>query len=430
MPPRVSFPEAFRFWLKLGFINFGGPAGQIAIMHRELVERKKWIGEEQFLRALNFCMFLPGPEAQQLAIYVGSRLNGTPGGIAAGALFVTPSIFVMLLLSWLAVTRGDLPVIRGLFYGIQCVVIAIVAEAVLRIGRRALHHRALLAFPAGAFVALYVFKIHFPWVVLAAGLAGFLLERRWPEIFRPRRHAASAEELLPGEISPEAPAAYPPFSRAVKIAALFLVLWGVPFAALYVWRGGADTLVSIWLFFTKAAFVTFGGAYAVLSYIADVAVNHFHWLNAHQMVEGLGLAETTPGPLIMVTQYVGFLGAWNFHGAHGPLANAILGALITTYVTFLPCFFFIFVGSPYIEALASNRRLQAALAGITAAIVGVILNLAVFFAGKVFFATGSLDYFAVMLAAVSFILLLRFKVPMYVLVPAAALAGLAWKTFM
>jgi len=429
LPPRVPFADAFRFWLKLGFINFGGPAGQIAIMHRELVERKQWIGEEQFLRALNFCMVLPGPEAQQLAIYIGSRLHGTLGGIVAGTFFVIPSIFVMLFLSWLAVARGELPVIRGLFYGIQCVVIAIVAEAVLRIARRALHHRALMAFAAGAFVALYFFNVHFPWVILAAALAGLILQRHWPHIFRPRAPASAAQETSSGESAHETPAAYPPFSRTVKIAALFLVLWFVPFAALYVWRGGSDVLVSIWLFFTKAAFVTFGGAYAVLSYIADVAVNHFHWLDARQMVEGLGLAETTPGPLIMVTQYVGFLGAWNAHGAHDPLTNAILGALITTYVTFLPSFFFIFVGSPYIEALAANRRLQAALAGITAAIVGVILNLAVFFAGKVFFATGPLDLFALALASLSFVLLLRFKVPMYILVPAAALAGLAWKLF-
>lgn len=425
MPPRVPFAEAFRFWLKLGFINFGGPAGQIAIMHRELVERKQWIGEEQFLRALNFCMFLPGPEAQQLAIYIGSRLNGTLGGVVAGSFFVIPSIFVMLFLSWLAVARGDLPVIRGLFYGIQCVVIAIVAEAVLRIGRRALHHRALVAFAAGAFVALYVFKIHFPWVILAAAIAGVLLHRRWPHIFRPRTPAPAGQGTP--AVFPATAVAYPPFSRAVKIAALFLVLWLVPFAALYAWRGGSDVLVAVSLFFTKAAFVTFGGAYAVLSYIADVAVNHFHWLDARQMVEGLGLAETTPGPLIMVTQYVGFLGAWKLHGAHDPLPNAVLGALVTTYVTFLPSFFFIFVGSPYIEALAANRRLQAALTGITSAVVGVILNLAVFFAGKVFFANGSLDRFALALAAISFVLLLRFKVPMYVLVPAAALTGLAWR---
>jgi chromate transporter len=430
LPPRVPFAEAFRFWVHLGFINFGGPAGQIAIMHRELVERKQWIGEEQFLRALNFCMFLPGPEAQQLAIYIGARLHGTLGGIIAGTFFVIPSIFVMMFLSWLSVAHGEVLVIRGLFYGIQCVVIAIVAEAVLRIGRRALHHRALVTFAAGAFVALYFFKIHFPWVILAAGLAGFLLQRRWPEIFLSRGHAAGGE-LAPSEnVAASTPTAYPPLSRAIKIAGLFLVLWLVPFAALYVWRGGSDVLVDIALFFTKAAFVTFGGAYAVLSYIADIAVNHFHWLDAHQMVEGLGLAETTPGPLIMVTQYVGFLGAWNFHGARDPLVNGIFGALVTTYVTFLPCFFFIFVGSPYIEALAANRRLQAALTGITAAVVGVILNLAVYFAAKVFFASGSVDYFAVALATISFVLLLRWKIPMYLLVPAAALAGLAWKFYL
>ncbi len=425
MPPRVPFAEAFQFWLKLGFINFGGPAGQIAIMHRELVERKRWVDEDLFLRALNFCMLLPGPEAQQLAVYVGSRMNGTLGGIVAGAFFVIPSVFVMLLLSWLAVARGDLPVIRGLFYGIQCVVIAIVAEAVLRIGRRALHHGSLVAFAAGAFVALYFFRVPFPLVILLAALGGIFLERRWPHIFRRRFNVSAGQGSAVTSAAPRA-AGYPPISRAVKITALFLVLWLIPFFALYSWRGGSDVLTDITLFFTKAAFVTFGGAYAVLSYISDAAVNYYHWLDARQMVQGLGLAETTPGPLIMVTQYVGFLGAWKFHGAHDPLANAILGALVTTYVTFLPCFFFIFVGSPYIEALASNRRLQAALVGVASAVVGVILNLAVFFAGKVFFVNGSLDRFALALAALSFILLLRFRVPMYILVPAAALLGLAW----
>ena len=422
---RVEFGEAFRFWVKLGFINFGGPAGQIAIMHRELVERKRWISENQFLRSLNFCMLLPGPEAQQLATYIGWRLHGTVGGIIAGAFFVIPSNFALLLLSYLAVAYSEAPAVTGLLYGVQPVVVAIVLEAVLRIGRRTLRHAALVAFAVASFVAIYFLSVPFPLVVLAAGLAGFLLHLRYPGVFRTGGHGEATADEAAGS-SGEVSGGRPSILRNLKLIGVFLVLWAVPVGAIYLWRGGGDVLLEEALFFTGAAFVTFGGAYSVLSYIADVAVNNYGWLTADQMVQGLGLAESTPGPLIMVTQYVGFLGAWKFSGPYPPLPYGTLGALTTTYVTFLPCFLFIFLLAPYIELLAENRWLQAALIGVTAAVVGVIANLAVFFGGRVLFHDGGFDAFALVVAVVSFFVLQRFKAPIYLMVPAGALAGMVW----
>jgi chromate transporter len=420
----VGFSEAFRFWVKLGFINFGGPAGQIAIMHKELVERRRWVSESQFLRSLNFCMLLPGPEAQQLATYIGWRMHGTMGGIVAGSFFVIPSVFVLLFLSYLAVAYSEVPAISGLLYGIQPVVVAVVLEAVLCIGKRTLHHVALVAFAVGSFVAIYFLSVPFPLVVGAAGLAGFLLHFRYPEVFRTRGHGGSSdgEDSLEKTTSGSQPSAL----RNLRLLGVFFVLWVAPIGALVLWRGVGDVLVDEALFFTGAAFVTFGGAYSVLSYIADVAVNGYAWLTADQMVQGLGLAESTPGPLIMVTQYVGFLGAWNFSGPFDSLLNGTLGALITTYVTFLPCFLFIFLLAPYIELLANDRRLQAALVGVTAAVVGVIVNLAVFFGSRVLLHNGTLDVFALVVAGISFVVLQRLKVPIYLMVPAGALAGLMW----
>ncbi len=424
----VGFWEAFRFWVKLGFINFGGPAGQIAIMHRELVDEKRWVSEGQYLRTLNFCMLLPGPEAQQVATYIGWRLHGTLGGIVAGSFFVIPSIFVLLLLSWLAVAHSDVPAVRGLLYGVQPVVIAIVVEAVMRIGKRALGHAALWAFAVAAFVALYFLSVPFPLVVVAAALGGVVLQRFVPQAFRGGGHGAAEEESA---VDRAGPAARPSALRNMRLVGIFVVLWAVPVGALWAWRGGDDVLVREALFFTGAAFVTFGGAYAVLSYISNVAVNGYGWLTADQMVQGLGLAESTPGPLIMVTQYVGFLGAWNkAPEGFDPLLYGTLGALLTTYVTFLPCFLFIFLLAPYIELLAGNRRIRAALTGVTAAVVGVIANLAVFFAGRVLFPDGvslrGLDVFALVVAVASFVVLQRFKVPIYVMVPAGALLGMVW----
>ncbi len=419
----VGFGEAFRFWVKLGFINFGGPAGQIAIMHRELVEHKRWVSENQFLRALNFCMLLPGPEAQQLATYIGWRLHGISGGLVAGSFFIIPSIFVLLLLSYLAVAYSDVPAIMGLLYGVQPVVVAVVLEAVLRIGRRTLRHAVLVAFAVTSFVAIYFLSVPFPLVILSAALAGFLLHLRYPGVFRVRGHGAAIAENPSEETAPNG---RPPMLRNLRLLGVFLFLWAVPVGTLLLWRGEEDVLIDQALFFTGAAFVTFGGAYSVLSYIADVAVNQYGWLGADQMVQGLALAESTPGPLIMVTQYVGFLGAWKFAGPFDPLLYGVLGALTTTYVTFLPCFLFIFLLAPYIELLGNNRRLQAALAGVTAAVVGVIANLAVFFGGHVLFPGGGFDAFALVVAAVSFALLQRFRIPIYLMVPAGALVGMAW----
>ncbi len=422
----VGFWEAFRFWVKLGFINFGGPAGQIAIMHRELVERKRWVSESQYLRTLNFCMLLPGPEAQQVATYIGWRLHGTLGGIVAGSFFVIPSIFVLLLLSWLAVAHSDVPAIRGLLYGVQPVVIAIVVEALIRIGRRALRHPALVAFAVLAFVALFFLSIPFPLVIIAAALGGIVLQRFVPNAFQTGGHGPEEASAVD-----ETSAAPPSMRRNLKLLATFAVLWAAPVGAVFLLRGGDDVLSREALFFTGAAFVTFGGAYAVLSYISNVAVNDYGWLSADQMVQGLGLAESTPGPLIMVTQYVGFLGAWNkAPEGFDPLLYGTLGALLTTYVTFLPCFLFIFLLAPYIELLASNEKIRAALTGVTAAVVGVIANLAVFFAGKVLFpnelSPAGLDVFALVVAVASFIVLQRFKTPIYAMVPAGALLGMTW----
>ena len=426
----VGFWEAFRFWVKLGFINFGGPAGQIAIMHRELVEKKRWVSEGQYLRTLNFCMLLPGPEAQQVATYIGWRLHGTVGGIVAGSFFVIPSIFVLWLLSYLAVAHSDVPAITGLLYGIQPVVIAIVVEAVLRIGKRTINHRVLVGFAIVAFIALYFLSVPFPLVVLAAAVAGLLLSRtRFAgEAFGGGEEGSSEE--AESAIDRTASNGRPSLLRNLRLLVTFALLWALPLGALYLWRGGEDVLVKEALFFTGAAFLTFGGAYSVLSYVSDVAVNHYGWLTADQMVQGLGLAESTPGPLIMVTQYVGFIGAWNDPGPFAPLLYGTLGALITTYATFLPCFLFIFFLAPYIELLANDRRLKAILIGVTAAVVGVIANLAVFFATQVLFPDGfswrGLDVFAFVVAAVSFVVLQRYKVPIYLMVPAGAVLGMAW----
>jgi chromate transporter len=421
----VGFGEALRFWAKLGFINFGGPAGQISIMHRELVEEKRWVSEGQFLRALNFCMLLPGPEAQQLATYVGWRLHGTLGGLVAGAFFVIPSVFVLLFLSYISVAYSNVPAVTGLLYGVQPVVIAVVVEAVVRIGKRTLHHGVLVAFAVASFVAIYFLSVPFPLVVAAAALGGLLLRSRLPQAFRARGHGdAPDEDVAPQRETGERP----PLLRNLGMVGVFVSLWVLPVGALWLWRGGEDVLVQQALFFTGAAFVTFGGAYSVLSYVADVAVEHYGWLTADQMVQGLALAESTPGPLIMVTQYVGFLGAWKLSGPFDPLLYGTLGALTTTYVTFLPCFLFVFLLAPYIELLARERRLQAALVGVTAAVVGVIANLAVFFGVRVLFPDGfaAPDFFAAALAAASFAVLRMTKVPIYAVVPAGALAGMLW----
>jgi len=420
--PTPPLKEALKFWTRLGFISFGGPAGQIAIMHQEIVERRRWVGEDQFLRALNFCMLLPGPEAQQLATYIGWRLHGTIGGIAAGSLFVIPSIFIMLLLSYLAVAHINIPAVAAAFYGIQPVVVAVVVEAVLRIGKKALGHRVLYGFAAGAFIAIFFFKAPFPYIVAAAALGGLLMQHGLPQVFcrdvfDPQTRECSAE----AETDQNSTA--PSLAHVVRVFLFCLALWVLVVGTVWAWRGSSDVLMQIGLFFTKAAFVTFGGAYAVLSYITNFAVGN-GWLTTEQMLIGLGLAESTPGPLIMVTQFVGFLGAWNLPGDLSPLTAGILGALITTYMTFLPCFFFIFAGAPFIEAMAGNQRLQAALTGVTAAVVGVVLNLAVWFGHKVIIPNGSIDLFALLSGVASLVLLQRFHLPIHYLVPIGAAAGI------
>jgi len=424
-PSLVGFKEALRFWAKLGLISFGGPAGQIAIMQQELVERKAWVSQEQFSRALNFCMLLPGPEAQQLATYIGWRLHGLKGGVAAGSLFVLPSIFIILILSWLAAAKLEVPAVAGAFYGVQPVVVAVVGLAVVRIGRKSLNHWALYLFPLAALAAIRFGGAAFPLVVAGAALAGAALHHWWPQTSCLKGWDEAAKACL-GQVR-ERPGTLPSWGRLAGIGLAFGALWAGPVLLLILWRGLGDVLVREAFFFTKAALVTFGGAYAVLSYIADFAVTQ-GWLTAQQMLIGLGLAESTPGPLIMVTQYVGFLGGWHLHGDLPQLAGGVLGGLVTTYVTFLPCFFFIFAGSPYIESLAGNPRLQAALGGVTAAVVGVVLNLGIYFAGKVLWRPGEgLDWFALVLAGASLVGLIRFKLALHYLIPAGALAGMAWR---
>jgi len=428
-PKAVPFKDALKFWTKLGFISFGGPAGQIAVMHQEVVEHRRWIGENPFLRALNFCMLLPGPEAQQLATYIGWRLHGTLGGIAAGSLFVIPSIFVMLLLSYLAVAHIDIPAVAAAFYGIQPVVVAVVVEAVLRIGKKALKHRVLYGFAALAFVAVCFFRVPFPYIVAGAALGGLITQRSLPQVFCKGQFDPQTRECSTEEEPDDGRRVRASLGHVVRVFIVCFALWAVVVGGVWIWRGSGDTLTQLGLFFTQAAFVTFGGAYAVLSYITDVAVSS-GWLSTQQMLIGLGLAESTPGPLIMVTQYAGFLAAWNLPGGLDPLTAGVIGALVTTYVTFLPCFFFIFAGAPVIEAMAGNQRIQAALTGVTAAVVGVVLNLAVWFGHKVMLPDGGPDLFAVASAVISLVLLQKFHLPIHYLVPVGAAAGVGWKLFL
>lgn len=405
-----SFGEAFRFWLKLGFISFGGPTGQIAIMHSELVEKKRWIDEGRFLHALNYCMLLPGPEAQQLAIYIGWLLHRTWGGVVAGALFVLPSIFILWALSYIYVRFGSVPWIAAIFYGLKPAVLAIVAAAVIRIGRKALRNGLMWGIAAAAFVGMYFAKLPFPFILVTAGLLGLIANK-----FSPSPEPTRA---LAGGVS---------WGRTLATCALWLAIWWVPLLLLGALLGWGHTIFREATFFSKAAMLTFGGAYAVLPYVAREAVETHGWLTAGQMLDGLGLAETTPGPLIMVLQFVGFLGAWNQPGNLPPLLAATLGALVTTWATFAPCFLWIFAGAPYIERLRNNAALSSALAGITAAVVGVILNLAVWFALHVIFPSPSqIDWFAIAVALVVFAGLLRWRWNVVAVVLGSGLVGILY----
>ncbi|HZH32505.1 MAG TPA: chromate transporter [Pyrinomonadaceae bacterium] len=500
---RVSFGEAFRFWVKLGFISFGGPAGQIAIMHRELVERRRWLSEERFLHALNYCMLLPGPEAQQLAIYIGWLMHRTAGGLVAGAFFVIPSVFILLALSYVYAKYGQLNTVAGVLAGFKPVVVAIVVEALLKIGGRALKRRVHFLIAGAAFIAIFFLHVPFPVIVFAAGLCGLAGARLWPQAFLAANtktaNAATADntttadrrsaeqetrgetrqvDLSPGATQPAAaqpdaaqpdaaqPAAaqpdaalsiaalpvaaqpapfvieddapppthtLPSKSRALKILSVGVVLWVLPFAAISVWGGRGSLHADEYLFFTQAALVTFGGAYAVLAYVTQAAVGSYGWLSHAQAVDGLALAETTPGPLIMVLQFVGFMAAWNHPpDGLGQTTSAIAGALITTYTTFLPCFIFIFLGAPYIERLRGNKNLTGALSGITAAVVGVILNLALVFGAAVIWPqglAGETNWFAAGLSVAAFVALYRFKLDVLLVVLAGGALGFLHNLF-
>jgi len=432
VPPVTTptFAEAFRFWLKLGFISFGGPTGQIAIMHEELVERRKWISDARFLHALNYCMLLPGPEATQLATYIGWLLHRTWGGIVAGSLFVLPSALILWLLSFVYVTWGNVPSIAAVFYGLKPAVLAIVGAAVIRLGSRALKNEVMWSLASLAFVAIYFFKAPFPMIVLGAGLIGLVGGKFWREKFLViDAHAPKLGDASVLSDEAESPAHTKPSpARAIKVCAVSVALWFAPVAGLALWLGPGHTLFREGIFFSKAAMVTFGGAYAVLPYVSQQAVEHYGWLSAPQMLDGLGLAETTPGPLIMVLQFVGFLGAWNHPGPLAPLLAATLGAFITTWTTFVPCFLWIFLGAPHIEQMRGNVKLTTALSAVTAAVVGVILNLAVWFGQHVLFPSpGRVDWFALVIAVIAFVGLWRWKWNVIAVVLGAGLLGLMFK---
>jgi len=415
-----TFAEAFRFWLKLGFISFGGPAGQIAIMHEEVVERRKWVSEEQFLHALNYCMLLPGPEATQLATYIGWLLHRIWGGIVAGTLFVLPSAVLLWVLSLVYVRWGNVPWIAAVLYGLKPAVVALIAAAVVRIGDRALKNAALFVIATLSFVAIFYIRVPFPAVILVAALVGFLGERL-------RRKKTTEESVIKSTVIIQAHT-QPSLARAVKVTLVSAMLWFTPVAGLTLWLGSGHTLVREGIFFSKAAMVTFGGAYAVLPYVSQQAVEHYDWLTAPQMLDGLGLAETTPGPLIMVLQFVGFVGAWRHPGPLPPLLAATLGAFITTWTTFVPCFLWIFLGAPHIEQMRGNLRFTAALTTVTAAVVGVILALAVSLGEHVLVPElQRVDWFAVAVTCVAFVGLWRWKWNVVAVVLGAGGAGLIFK---
>ena len=423
------FKDALRFWLKLGFISFGGPTGQITIMHTELVERKRWIGEERFLHALNYCMLLPGPEATQLAIYCGWLLHRTWGGLAAGVLFVLPSALILWGLSYVYVAAGHVAWIAAIFTGLKPAVLAIVASAGFRLAQKALKNPVMWSLAGLAFVAILFLRVPFPAIIGAAALIGYLGGLRWEKLFNVvKGHGAKATAALSAVIDDThaAPAhTRPSLARAVRVLVLGLGLWWTPVLLAGLWQGWSGTLVQECFFFSKAAMVTFGGAYAVLPYVAQQAVENFSWLTAPQMLDGLGLAETTPGPLIMVLQFVGFLGGWNHPGALAPLVAATLGAALTTWVTFVPCFMWIFLGAPYIEQLRQQTRLTCALSAVTASVVGVVFNLAVWFGWHVLFPGGTrVEWFALTVAVAAFVAMQRFKVGLIPVVFASGALGL------
>lgn len=429
-----TFREALRFWLKLGCISFGGPAGQIAVMQHELVERKRWIDRERFLHALNFCMMLPGPEATQLAIWCGWRLHGTRGGLAAGILFVLPAALLLWGLTWIYAAHGHIAWLVAVFSGLKPAVVAIVAAAVLRLGAKALRGIADWLLAAAAFAALFFWHTPYPLIIALAAAVGFFSRRsyRWGVTSEglTRTPITSDSRDHPYIFAPETPRSA--WSHTARVLTIGVVLWFAPVVAAGLWQGWHGILAREGIFFSQAATVTFGGAYAVLPYVGQQATDNYHWLTALQMLDGLGLAETTPGPLIMVVQFVGFLGGWNQPGALSPPFAATLGAAMTTWTTFVPCFLWIVLGAPHLERLRSLHSLNAALAAVTAAVVGVVLNLAISFAFAVFFPVtgGGVDWVALALAVTGFIAMRRFQIGILTVVLASGVLGLVWGILM
>ncbi|MDM0066673.1 chromate efflux transporter [Variovorax sp. J31P207] len=431
---QLTFSEALVYWLKLGFISFGGPAGQIAIMHEDLVERRRWISESRFLHALNYCMLLPGPEAQQLATYIGWLMHRTWGGIVAGVLFVLPSLLILIGLSWVYMAYGNVPAIAGVFHGIKPAVTALVVHAACRVGARTLKNAWLWAIAVAAFLAIFALQLPFPLIVLAAGVIGYLGGRFAPASFAGGAgHAKATQSAGPALIDDHTPTpehAVFSWRRFGRVLAVCLALWLAAIGTSMALYGWDAVLTQMAWFFTKAALMTFGGAYAVLPYVFQGAVGHYQWLTASQMIDGLALGETTPGPLIMVVSFVGFVGGWTkaIFGADALFLSGAVAATVVTFFTFLPSFFFILLGAPFIESTHGNLKFTAPLTGITAAVVGVIANLAVFFAYHVLWPqgfTGRFEWASALIGVAAAVALFRFKVGVIPVVVGSGLAGLA-----
>ena len=436
-PTSISFWDAFKFWLKLGFISFGGPAGQIAIMHQELVEKRRWISERRFLHALNFCMLLPGPEAQQLATYFGWLMHRSWGGIVAGALFVAPSLFILIALSWIYISYGEVPIVVGIFYGIKPAITAVIIHAAYRIGSRAVKNGLLFSISVAAFLSIFIFKIPFPIIVICAAIIGFVGGRAFPEKFKAGGgHQSEDKSFGPAIIDDDTPVpshAKFSISKLTRAIMIGLVLWMIPMALLNNHYGWDHTLTQMGWFFTKAALVTFGGAYAVLPYVYQGAIENYSWVTPNQMIDGLALGETTPGPLIMVVAFVAFIGGY-INEIFGPdqllLAGAVAAALVTWF-TFLPSFLFIFAGGPFIETTHGNLKFTAPLTAITAAVVGVIVNLALFFGYHVLWPEGfaeAFDYISAFITVAAALALFYWKVNLLYVIAACGLFGLLVKT--
>ena len=430
-PVKPTYKEAFQFWLKLGFISFGGPAGQIAIMHEFLVEKKKWISDSRFLHALNYCMILPGPEAQQLATYIGWLMHGVRGGLTAGILFVLPSLFILLGLSTAYVLFGKLAWVASIFYGLKPAVVAIIILALIKIGKKSLISPFHYGVAVASFICIFFFNISFPLIIVGALLFGFIGQKIFPEFFKPSKASTHADAHESGyylnKFSAPITNGLNRKNVAIKIGT-GLLLWITPFALFYFFRNDFSFWSALNIFFTKAAFVTFGGAYAVLPYVAQESVEKFHWLSQYEMIDGLALGETTPGPLIMVLVFVGFMAG--YHHGNGSLLDGTFGLLSTAFYTFLPCFLFILIGAPIVEKTKENENLKSVLSIVTAAVVGVVLNLTIYFGKAVLFPNGLLfdpDWFSVIWLVLSFVVLFRFRMNMITWIFISAAAGFLYQ---